>query len=73
MKKLTGNGYKLWEYIYSWAGSGSFDLSPRHISDEIGISDKGLRLARKELEELGCLKLEEGKKNIYIFTPDAIL
>ena len=73
MKKLTGNGYKLWEYMYSWAGNGSFDLSPKHIVEEIGISDKGIRLARKELEDCGCLVLEEGKKNVYIFYPDAIL
>jgi len=73
MKKLTGNGYKLWEYMFSWAGNGKFDLSPKRISEEIGISDKGIRLARKELEDNGCLKLEEGKTNIYIFTPDGIL
>ena len=73
MKKLTGNGYKLWEYMFSWAGNGKFDLSPKRITEEIGISDKGIRLARKELEEHGCLKLEEGKTNIYIFTPSAIL
>ena len=73
MKKLTGNGYKLWEYFFSWAGSGSFDLSPKRITEEIGISDKGIRLARKELEDMGCLKLAEGKTNLYVFTPDAIL
>ena len=73
MKKLTGNGYKLWEYMYSWAGNGQFDLSPKRINEEIGISDKGLRLARKELEDHGCLKLEENKLNTYIFTPSAIL
>lgn len=73
MKKLTGNGYKLWEYMFSWAGNGQFDLSPKCICEEIGISDKGVRNARKELEDNGCLKLEEGKLNIYIFTPDAIL
>ena len=73
MLKLTGNGYKLWEYMYSWAGNGQFDLSPTQINKEIGISDKGLRLARKELEQYGCLKLAEGKTNVYIFAPDAIL
>ena len=74
MKKLTGNGYKLWEYMYSWnGGDKKFDLSPKRITEEIGISDKGVRLARKELEDCGCLKLEEGKTNVYIFTPDAIL
>lgn len=73
MKKLTGNGYKLWEYMFSWAGNGKFDLSPKRITEEIGISDKGIRLARKELEDNGCLKLEEGKSNIYIFTPEGIL
>lgn len=73
MKKLTGNGYKLWEYMYSWAGSGKFDLSPKRICEEIGISDKGVRNARKELEDIGCLKLEEGKINVYVFSPEAIL
>lgn len=73
MKKLTGNGYKLWDYLYSWAGADSFDFSPKRITDEIGISDKGIRLARQELERFSCLKLEEGKNNVYIFTPDAIL
>lgn len=73
MKKLTGNGYKLWEYFFSWAGKGEFDLSPKRITEEIGISDRGIRTARQELENFGCLTLEEGKKNIYIFTPDSIL
>lgn len=73
MNKLTGNGYKLWEYMYSWAGNGEFDLSPTTIQKEIGISEKGVRLARKELENHGCLKLAEGKTNVYIFIPDAIL
>ena len=73
MKKLTGNGYKLWEYLYSWAGKKEFDLSPKRITEEIGISDRGLRNARAELESFKCLQLEEGKHNIYIFTPDAIL
>ena len=73
MKKLTGNGYKLWEYMYSWAGQGSFDLSPKRVNDEIGISDKGLRNARKELEDFGCIKLREDKNNVYDFIPDAIL
>lgn len=73
MKKLTGNGYKLWEYMYSWAGSEQFDLSPKHITEEIGISDKGIRNARKELENFGCLIKEENKSNIYYFVPEAIL
>ena len=59
--------------VFSWAGNGKFDLSPKRICEEIGISDKGVRLARKELEDIGCLKLEEGKTNVYVFTPDAIL
>ena len=73
MKKLTGNGYKLWEYMFSWAGNGKFDLSPKALMNEIGISDKGIRNARKELEEYGCIKLREGKNNVYDFFPDAIL
>jgi len=73
MKKLTGNGYKLWEYMYSWAGKGQFDLSPKKICEEIGISDKGLRNARTELENFNCLNRAEGKLNVYIFNPSAIL
>lgn len=73
MKKLTGNGYKLWEYMYSWNGKGEFDLSPKAIMNEIGISDKGIRLARKELEDNGCLQLVEGKTNVYTFSPAGIL
>lgn len=73
MKKLTGNGYKLWEYMYSWAGNGKFDLSPKKICEEIGISDKGLRNARTELENFKCLYKAEDKQNIYIFDPAAIL
>lgn len=73
MKKLTGNGYKLWEYFYSWGGAGQFDLSPKKITNEIGISEKGIRLARAELEKWQCLKLIEGKQNTYIFNPAAIL
>ena len=73
MKKLTGNGYKLWEYMYSWAGNGKFDLSPKKISEEIGISDKGLRNARNELEDFKCLYRAPEKQNIYIFNPAAIL
>jgi len=73
MKKLSGNGYKLWDYFYSWAGSPYFDFSPKAITNEIGISDKGIRNARKELEEFGCLILDKNKKNTYIFNPSAIL
>lgn len=73
MKKLTGNGYKLWEYLYSWAGKGEFDLSPKKVTEETGISDRGIRNARQELERFGCLALLEGKKNVYIFTPASIL
>ena len=73
MKKLNGNAYKLWEYMFSWAGQGYFDLSPKQIDNEIGMSDKGLRNARKDLEEIGCIKLQEGKKNVYDFFPAAIL
>lgn len=73
MKKLTGNGYKLWEYLYSWAGKGEFSLSPKRIIDEIGISDKGIRNARQELEKFGCLSLAPDHTNLYIFTPHAIL
>ncbi len=73
MKKLTGNSYKLWEYLYSWAGKTEFDFSPKRIIDEIGLSDKGIRLARKELEQYGCLTLVAGKTNLYIFNPSAIL
>lgn len=72
MKNLTGNGYKLWEYMYSWAGKGKFDLSPRAITEEIGISTRGLRDARQELEECGCLK-PSTKNNNYDFYPAAIL
>ena len=73
MKKLTGNAYKLWEYMFSWAGNGKFDLSPKTITEEIGMSDKGIRLARRELEDFGCIKLRENKNNVYDFFPDAIL
>lgn len=73
MKKLTGNGYKLWEYMFSWIGNDNkFFLSPKTMGDEIGISEKGIRLARKELEDHNCLQLEEGKQNIYIFKPTGI-
>ena len=34
MRRLTGNGYKLWEYMFSWAGNGKFDLSPKKICEE---------------------------------------
>lgn len=73
MKKLTGNGYKLWEYLFSWAGNGHVDLSPKAINKETGISERGLRNARQELENFNCLFLEEGKTNTYIFRPAAIL
>ena len=73
MKKLTGNGYKLWEYFYSWAGNGEFDFSPKRITDEIGISDKGIRNARKELEDTGCLTASPEHNNLFIFNPSAIL
>jgi len=73
MKKLTGNGYKLWEYLYSWAGAKKFDFSPKAITNETGISDKGVRLARKELEEFGCLTPVENTTNQFQFVPSAIL
>lgn len=73
MKKLSGNAYKLWDYMYSWGGANSFDLSPKAITNEIGISDKGIRNARKELEDFGCLILDENRTNTYIFKPSAVL
>lgn len=73
MKKLTGNGYKLWEYMFSWAGKGQFDLSPKTITNEIGISDKGIRNARKELEDCGCLIPVPDKNNQFNFYPAGIL
>ena len=73
MKKLTGNGYKLWEYLYSWAGTDKFNFSPKIITNEIGISDKGIRNARKELEDYNCLLKQIDKNNVYIFNPSGIL
>lgn len=67
MLDLTGNGYKLWEYFLSWGGAESFNLSPQHVEQEIGISNKGVYNARKELEQKRYLKQD---KNTLYFYPD---
>lgn len=67
MLNLTGNGYKLWEYFLSWGGTPSFYLSPQHIEQEIGISNKGVYNARKELEQKHYLAQVN---NVLYFYPD---
>lgn len=67
MLALTGNGYKLWDYFLSWGGTTSFSLSPKHIEQEIGISNKGVYNARKELEQKRYLRQDN---NVIYFYPD---
>ena len=61
MKKLTGNGYKLWDYLYSWAGANSFDFSPKKITDEIFVKVVGIdesafsRELYMSLDQIKCM------------------
>lgn len=65
MTELTGNGYKLWDYILSWGGATSFNFSPKHVEEEIGISHRGIYDARKELEKKHYLKQVDN--NVYFY------
>lgn len=55
MRNLSGNGFKLYMYLFSWEGKKSYDFSPSGIKKELGISDEGARNARDELINKGYI------------------
>ena len=55
MRTLNGNAFKLWMYLLSWEGKGTYDFSPASIAKELKMSDEGARNARKELLDKGYL------------------
>lgn len=59
MRTLNGNAFKLWMYLLSWDGNGTYEFSPANLAKELKMSDEGARNARKELVEKGYL-IEEG-------------
>lgn len=66
MRVLNGNAFKLWMYLLSWDGKGSYEFSPANLAKELKMSDEGARNARKELVAKGYL-VEDG--NIMEFFP----
>ena len=69
MKVLNGNAFKLWMYLLSWEGKGSYEFSPAHLAKELKMSDEGARNARKELIEKGYLLEVNDNPNDLEFFP----
>ena len=59
MRVLNGNAFKLWMYLLSWDGKGTYEFSPASLAKELKMSDEGARNARKELVAKGYL-VEDG-------------
>jgi len=63
MRLLSGNGFKLYMYLFSWEGqkekTGYYDFSPAGIHKETGMSDEGARKALKELQKMGFIITDE--------------
>lgn len=59
MRTLNGNAFKLWMYLLSWDGHGTYEFSPANLAKELKMSDEGARNAKKELIDKGYL-VEEG-------------
>lgn len=62
---LTGNEFMLLVYILKWAGKGEFDFSPAAVEIATQMSDSTATRARTTLEQLGFIKLKDGKFNRY--------
>lgn len=66
MRVLNGNAFKLWMYLLSWEGKGSYDFSPANIAKELKMSDEGARNARKELIDKGyIIEVSENKLEFF--------
>ena len=55
LRTLNGNAFKLWMFLLSWEGRGTYEFSPSGLATELKMSDEGARNARKELIEKGYL------------------
>lgn len=55
MNTLNGNAFKLWIYLLSWEGKGTYEFSPANLAKELKMSDEGARNARRELITKGYL------------------
>lgn len=55
MRILNGNAFKLWMFLLSWEGKGSYDFSPANLAKELKMSDEGARNAKKELIDKGYI------------------
>ena len=67
LRTLNGNAFKLWLFLLSWEGKGTYDFSPSGLANELKMSDEGARNARKELIDKGYLI--EGEGNSLEFFP----
>lgn len=66
MRILNGNAFKLWVFLLSWEGKGSYEFSPANLAKELKMSDEGARNARKELIDKGYL-VEVSANNFEFF------
>ena len=55
MRVLNGNAFKLWMYLFSWEGKGTYEFSPANLAKELKMSDQGARNARDELVQKGYI------------------
>lgn len=68
LKKLSGNGFKLWIYLLKWCGKGYYDFSPIHLCDVLNIKSKNTVRALKD-ELIDNKYLIQISDNIYYFYP----
>lgn len=68
MKKLSGNGFKLWLYLLKWNGKGYYDFSPVHLCEVLNIGSKNTIRTMKE-ELIREHYLMEVSENVCYFYP----
>lgn len=66
-KTLSGNEYKLWEYIAENQNNYKFDLSSAAFMNDSNVSRPTYSKAVNKLIELGYLVLKDANTNTYIF------
>lgn len=69
-RELSGNELKVWLYCYKWANNGYVWYSPATLTKDFGLSESTGQRAFKQLEHLGYIVQEAGKKNLYTFHPN---
>ena len=69
MKRLTGNGFKLWYYLADNKSGTGFFASAEKIKAETGLTEREYRGAKESLKEQGFLVWEEKNRFSFHVTP----